>query len=243
MQEITASDFQLVSCQATLFTPDGDISVNKIIKELFPSFSNRFDGEPTVLPPVPEGAPLEIPRVIFESKSREWRCEFSPVRVNFFWRRTSTTDTSIDLVEFFHQAVDALVQYIEQLSPRVSRLAAVVTRFSPHKDPGLYLARHFCKEQWNEEPLNRPESFELHAHKRYKFPGGLEVNSWARCKTGKVSGNGNGKPIVLFEQDLNTLAVESKKIYFGEEKIRQFFSVVPSELDHILGLYYPSGSQ
>ena len=82
MERLTASSFELASCQATIFTPDGDLAVSKVMKDLYPSLATLFDGEPTILPPVPEGAPLEIPRIILESTSHEWRCELSPARVN-----------------------------------------------------------------------------------------------------------------------------------------------------------------
>ena len=48
MEELTASDFELASCQATVFTPDGDLSVSKVMKELYPSLASLFDGEPTI---------------------------------------------------------------------------------------------------------------------------------------------------------------------------------------------------
>ena len=215
MEELTASSFELASCQATVFTPDGDLAVSKVMRDLYPSLATRFDGEPTILPPVPEGAPLEIPRIILESTSHEWRCEFSPARVNVYWRRTKSTDACVALGNFLGKAVDILLQYAAQLSPRIARLAALATRFSVHEKPGLFLARHFCKDRWDKAPLNRPENFELHAHKRFTLASDFTVNSWARSKTGRLSGDGDEKLIVLFEQDLNTLAEAASEKEFG----------------------------
>ncbi len=239
MEELTASSFELASCQATVFTPDGDLAVSKVMKDLYPSLATRFDGDPTILPPIPEGAPPEIPRIILESTSREWRCEFSPARVNVYWRRTNFTKACVALGDFFQTAVEILLQYAAVLSPRIARLAALTTRFSPHEKPGLLLARHFCQDRWDEAPLNRPENFELHAHKRFMLASDFMVNSWARSKTGKLSGDGDEKLIVLFEQDLNTLAEEASKKRFGEEDIKKFFIAAAPELDSILRLYYP----
>ncbi len=240
MEELTSSSFELASCQATIFTPDGDLAVSKVMKQLYPSLATLFDGEPTILPPVPEGAPLEIPRIILESTSHEWRCEFSPARVNVYWRRTKSTGECGALGDFFGNAVEILLQYAAQLSPRIARLAALATRFSPHEKPGLFLARHFCKDRWDKAPLNRPENFELHAHKRFTLTSGFTVNSWARSKTGKLSGDGDDKLIVLFEQDLNTLLPEeASKKEFGEAEIKKFFLAAAPELDSILGLYFP----
>ncbi len=239
MEELTASSFELASCQATIFTPDGDLAVSKVMKDLYPSLATLFDGEPTILPPIREGAPLEIPRIIIESTSHEWRCEFSPGRVNVYWRRAKATGACIALGDFFGKAVEILLKYAAQLSPRIARLAALATRFSVHDKPGLFLARHFCKDRWDKAPLNRPESFELHAHKKFPLTSDFTVNSWARSKTGKLSGDGDDKRIVLFEQDLNTLAEDGPEKDFCAAEVKKFFGAAPSELDRILELYYP----
>ena len=214
MEQLTASSFELASCQATVFTPDGDLAVQ-------------------------EGAPLEIPRIILESTSQEWRCELSPARVNVYWRRAKSTGAGVALGDFFEEAARILLRYAALLSPRIARLAALATRFSVHEKPGLFLARHFCQDRWDKAPLNRPENFELHAHKRFTLTSGFTVNSWARSKTGKLSGDGDEKLIVLFEQDLNTLREEESKKEFGEVEIKKFFLASATELDSILGLYFP----
>ena len=136
MEILTASSFEIASCQATVFTPDGDLAVSKVMKDLYPSLATRFDGEPTILPPLPEGGPLEIPRITLESTSREWRCELSRARFDVYWRRTKSTEACVALGDFFRDAVEILRKYAAQLSPRIARLAALTTRFSPHETPG-----------------------------------------------------------------------------------------------------------
>ncbi len=239
MEELTASSFELASCQATVFTPDGDLAVSKVMRDLYPSLATRFDADPTILPPVPEGAPPEIPRIILESTSQEWRCELSPARINVYWRRPKSAEACVALGDFFEEAAKILLQYAALLSPRIARLAALTTRFSVHEKPGLLLARHFCKDRWDKAPLNRPENFELHAHKRFTLTSDFTVNSWAKSKTGKMSGDGDEKLIVLFEQDLNTLTDGAPAKGFSEAEVRKFFGAVSTELDSILGLYYP----
>jgi len=239
VEKLTADSFEIASCQATIFTPDGDLAVSKVMKDLYPSLAERFDGEPTILPSMPEGAPPEIPRIIFESTSQEWRCEFSPARINVYWRRTSSTEACVSLGDFFRDAVEILRNYAAQLSPRIARLAALTTRFSPHEEPGLFLAGHFCKDHWGKAPLDRPENFELHAHKRFTLASDFRVNSWARSKTGKLIGGRVEKVIILFEQDLNTIAEEAPEKDFSEAEVEKFFLAAAPELDRILKLYYP----
>jgi len=238
-QTITALSFELASCQATIFTPDGDLSVSRGMKDFYPAFASLFDGEPTVLPPMPEGAPPEIPRIILESGSHEWRCELSPARANVFWRRTKSTVTRVELGDFFQKAGTILLQYTDVMGARVGRVAALTTRFCEHETPGLFLARHFCKEKWDKAPLNRPENFELHAHKTFLLTSGVMVNSWARSKTGMLKSDASQQPIVLFEQDINTLAEGAPTKDFRKADTTSFFHAAGNALDTILGLYFP----
>jgi hypothetical protein len=238
MKTIAASSFQLASCQASVFTPDGGFSAAKIIKAFYSKHAALFDAEPTSLP-VPDEAPSEIPRVILESVSHEWKCQLSPVRGDLIWARTKSTSRQISLSEFFQQSASVLLDYVDALGTRVGRLAGLTTRFCEHDDPGKFLARHFCQQRWDEAPLNRPENFELHAHKKFLLAGEFQVNSWARNKTGLLAGEAPQKRVVLFEQDMNTLAEALAQRTFQREEIGRFLDAVATEADVILRLYYP----
>ena len=65
------------------------------------------------------------------------------------------------------------------------------------------------------------------------------VNSWARSKTGNLIEDKKKSRIILFEQDLNTLADEAKEKSFNFEDIALFFNQIIPELDNILNQYYP----
>ena len=238
MKQLTASDFELASCQASVFTPDGGFSAAKIVKLFYPQQEALFDANPTVLP-VPEDAPFGIPHIILESASHEWKCQLSPAKADVIWTRTKSTQTKLQLGEFFRKAGDVLLQYIGVLATRVGRVAGLATRFAEHEKPGEFLARHFCKERWDEKPLNRPENFELHAHKKFLLAGEFQVNSWVRNKTGVLAGEAAQKPIVLFEQDINTLAETVGDKSFQNDEIKHFLAAVTAEVDVILRYYFP----
>jgi hypothetical protein len=142
-------------------------------------------------------------------------------------------------------ALGVLLDYQRAMSARVGRLALVITRAAPRAQPAMLLSRHFCKERWYEAPrnlapLNRPENFELHAHKTFNLGGLLNVNSWIRNKTAFLGSTGAPQPIVLVEQDINTLADLTETTTFSEEQIQSFFGLALPEMDHILALYYPA---
>lgn len=241
VDKLTADAFRLVSCQAAIFTPEGDPSAAQVMQNVYPQVATFFDGEPVVLPPFPAGAPDVVPRLTLQSKSGEWRCDVSRARVDVRWRRPKHADEPIQLSAFFERAMEVLLTYHQKTGePRIDRLAGITTRMAECDNPGLFLARHFCKEQWKAAPLNRPENFELHAHKKFRMGDSFDVNSWARSKTGSFETSAKVQPIVVFEQDLNTPPGQPGDRKVEEEELRKFFKVVVVELDKILGLYYPS---
>jgi len=240
LREISATDFSLALCQASLFTPDEEFSTAKIMKSLLPRWLERFDADPMMLP-YEQGMPQELPRIILKSRTDAWHCDIASVRINLAWRRPKSAAVATPTLEsFYNESVTFLSDYVRLLECRVARIAAVIHRYAVHDKPGLLLASHFCKDRWLERPFNRPDQFELHAHKRFRLPGQqFEVNSWVRSKTGFLSNGDQRRPIVLVEQDLNTLAEESDKHSYSESDIHDFFATAIPEFDSILKLYYP----
>lgn len=238
MSSITRANFEVVACQATAFTPDYELSARGFLRELYPEWADLFDDEPQSIPPLP-ALPREVPRITLQSRSREWKCEIASGRINLHWQQREGPAERIGLETFFSRVSALLVRYQRSINDRIGRLSAVVTRFAEQESPGLFLARHFCHERWETAPLNRPEGFELSAHKVFLMGNSFNVNSWARNKTGTRTVNGKSKPIVVFEQDINTLVPEAETRDFAADEIKNFYELATTELDFILGLYYP----
>lgn len=240
VEELTAKDFGLTLCQAVLFTPEAAISAKRLLPILLPKWGERFDAEPVALPSVPD-APVETPRLIFQDSLHEWRCLIAPTRIDITWNKATPKSSAPGLGDFFSSSVALLNDYREIANPRIGRIAAVIARHAPTSQPGLFLARHFCHKHLLSNALKRPESFELHARKTYTLAGKFRVNSWIRNKTGIIPVE-NQQPIVLVEQDLNTLAEDTEERAFSAVESSEFFAAVSSEFDNILELYYPSAS-
>jgi hypothetical protein len=231
-----AGDFAVASCHATLFTPEAEVSSTRFVTTIFAEWANRFDADPTLIP-LPDGVPKEFPKIILESRNKEWRCEVASARISLFWRRPKSDTEGIGVSDFYRTAIPMLARYREFVASPVRRLAALVNRYALTDDPGQYLARHFCQERWLNAPFNRPENFELHAHKLFKLTEDLSVNSWVRNKTAKLVDT--NQPIVLVEQDLNTPEAQAE-CEFSEAGIGHFFEAASIEFDTILNLYYPA---
>ncbi len=233
---ISAHDFALATCQATIFTPDEEVSAVKVIKGLLPRWLDKFDSEPIILP---TPGPREVPKVILQSSTGAWRCEVGSERINIFWQRLKSDLPVLSMSEFFAEATRLFLDYRQAIQPRVGRLAAVITRYALQQSPGLFLSRHFCQEKWHSAPLNRPQSFELHVHKQFLMANQFQVNSWVRSKTGTLQQENAPQEIVLVEQDLNTASEGMESRSYDMDEMRRFFEVVIPEFDTILNLYFP----
>jgi len=236
MDTIDSSKFKISILQATIFTPDHDFTTSQVMSKFYPKITDVFDADPEVVPDV-VGFPLEVPRITIKNKLKSFRLEIAPVRINFFGRAIKEDSDQLD--DFFKKAINLFCQFYDIIECRIGRLAAVRTVYLQHDNPGIFLARHFCKDIWDEAPLNRPENFELHAHKVYNFEDIFRVNSWARSKTGHLTTKEKKSRILLFEQDINTLAEEAGKKSFNTDGVKKFFSAVTSEFQNILNLYFP----
>ena len=104
MDMLTLKDFRLASCQATLFTPDEEVSSVKLLKGLLPQWAQRFDADPVSVPAV-EGIPREVPRVTFRSTSGAWQCNIASARIDLFWRKPRIETPEPTLAQFFTEAM------------------------------------------------------------------------------------------------------------------------------------------
>lgn len=231
------SEFVTASIQATLFTPGLTFVSSKILGAALKEWGDRFNSAPISIPSPPD-MPLEIPRIMLQSENGQYKLELAPARANLFWFRKVET-YEINMADFLDSSGTILCDYIKIVNGKAGRIAAVVNRFFKEPTPGLFLARHFCKDQWQTAPFNRPESFEIHAHKRYLLADAYNINSWVRCKTGIAGKPPHQEPIILVEQDINTIPEETEIREFSSEEIKRFFHILPEEFDSVLSLYFP----
>jgi hypothetical protein len=206
---------------------------NKILGDLMSKFSDTFDGDTTVIP-LPSDAPAEIPRLTLLSSDNKIKMEIAVNRLNLFSYRKED-GANIDEDSFFDLCFRVLKEYIGCTTAKVGRLALVIVKFLEDSDPGLTLARHFCKDELVVEPFNRPEDFEIHSRKKYKLED-VNINSWVRCKSAILMKD--NVPIILVEQDINTLAEELKNNEFDMDQICSFVATAAKEQKSILDKYF-----
>lgn len=240
MIEVTSSDFALAACQATYFTPGRVAPAKKLLfSGAFKDWLELFDGEPALLP---EGAPPDVPWIILRSRLGNWECRIASARIDIFWRRQAFTENEFQVPAEFHSQVSKRLEgYVAFSQASVGRVGTVVTWMAPHPRPGLWLSRHFCKTEWHAAPLNRPQSFEIHAHKVFRLSKHHMVNSWVRCKTALRQQQEVEESIILVEQDVNTVADPHR--FFQADERADFFNAAYKEIPAILRLYFPNRNE
>lgn len=227
--------FRIATLRAVAFITDSKLEAKTVLRRLPEKWMERFNGEYLLIPPF-DDAPPELPILLLRSHAKDDQCAFSSISVDFRHspRNPDLTQSDDLLKTFYSDACDYLLELPIVLDCELTRVGAVVTRYARLDQPGLTLAKHFCKAEMLHSPLNRPESFELHAHKLYSAMG-RSVNSWVRVKTGKVNSN---EDAVLVEQDINTPSVGRQGLTM--DAAREFFQIVPSEMEEILSKYFKS---
>lgn len=221
--------------QATVFTPNFTFSTGEVFKKLINMEDNIFDGDPFMLP-LPAEAPIELPRIILESKDKRYKFEMSPVRMNFFQNKID--DQPLNSDEFSSQVISLMNNLLGSLEVECNRVAMVIDRISLNDNAAENISSHFCKNEFLEEPIDRPSEFEIHSLKKFSFIDTFDVNSWVRIKSGRLKKeDGIIRPMINVHQDINTTSETTKT--FNETEIRTFFKNVYDEFDKILKLYIP----
>lgn len=229
-----AKDFKFLQLQVSIFTPTLLFSSGHIFKDIMAKYAELFDGEPLSIPLPPE-VPKEIPRITFQSSDKKLKLEISESRANFY-RYLQEGETDIGQAEFLETVYKVFNDYIKSTSAKVGRMAVVAIKYIEGENPAKLLAGHFCKENFIEEPFNRPENFELHSHKRY-VADEFDINSWVRCKTGRLKKE--NKPIITVQQDINTLSENLDNEEFNLALIKKFVEMANNEHKEILKKYFP----
>ena len=232
---LTSNAFRLMAVQAVIFTPDhGSFSQSSALATLLGRYSQRFNGPVQALP-LPEDVPAEVPRILLRSSDQAWSLQAGPARIDSFWHLRDLSSAAPD--DVVARCVEVLAHYVESTHTTAARLAVVITRASQVPEPARLLVSHFCNEESQQRLFRDSVNFEIHNHKRHLLPGGPEVNSWVRCKTGHLSVS--EAPVLLVEQDVNTVEEIAYPNQFDPQGISDYFQRAAAETDSILQVYFP----
>jgi len=234
VDRVLARDFTVTRVQASAFFASDDFRPGAILGDLLREWGSVYDAEPVSIP-LPPGVPGDVPSVILSSKDASLHAELARERVNLSWQKQG--DAVVDMKDIYPVFADRIDFIASRGNAPIGRLAAFIIRRAAHPQPGMSLAQQFCREEYLNGSLTRPEGFELHAHKVFKLYDDLQVNSWVRVKT--AQGIDQRYSHIVVEQDINSLAEELSSRRFPKQGIAEFFDQVSAESETIFRLYFP----
>lgn len=241
-----ADQFRILRCQVSFYTPGmGQFKANRTLAWLLSQYMHVFDGDSATVP-VPEAVPasIEIPRIILKSIDGKHRLHCGPAKFDLVLETDCISDAEFS--SFLNQAAGIGSAYLKKFQLDAGRIACVVNRAFNDSNPAATLSTHFCKDEWIKGPLNRPEDFELHAHKTFRYRDLFTINSWMRCSCAFLNdddGKVTPQRVILVRQDFNSLSEELNDRSFTDEELNVFLSGVPEEMLKVLDLYFPRRSQ
>ena len=223
--------FSLAQVQAALFTPGFQFTPQKMASHLMEAHSQNFEGQHLILG-LPPGAPPNMPRFYLGNDQTRYRLQSTPERVDFFGVSSEVT-MPVDVSAALKIATEVLCDYAEYGRCVVGRMACILAHVLPTEAPGQAIASQFCRRDWVERAFPRVGDFEVHAHQRLVLQSGLTVNAWIRSKSAVLhSGAGvlaTAVPVIMVEQDINTLHEELAKHDFASDVIASFFEQTVSQ--------------
>lgn len=238
---ISPADFAIYGMQTSAFLLDATIRPASVLVQVLQRYGDIYDGEPISVP-MPAQVPTEIPSVILASSDNALRIEVARSQVSLYWYRVEEA-APVSLEELSAAFADRLATICEQTDGPVGRLGIVVTRRASLDNPGRVLASKYCRDRWiaDDGALNRPEGFELHAHKVFNLTPTVLVNSWMRIRT--AQDDEQVYRYVVVQQDINTLAEELMKRNFTRSDIAAILIAAARESEITLAKYFPSDGE
>ncbi len=195
----------------------------EVAQNLNKATKNLFSGEQTILP-IPDDAPVEIPRIILGDKNKMFHCHISPKRLEFFLRQKKGENKKLEEVQddFLTQLANIARAVKTELRVKVERMGIVVnSAVFPEESPVDFLMKKFLKSGTIVDPR------ELNLNFLHKFAlGEFKVNRWHRFRCLSPEGKETLEEAnaLLIETDINT--VSEMKYDFSAEQIPAFCSQV-----------------
>lgn len=225
------------SIQLVLFSPS--IVISDMLKAgvtIREKYLNVLDGEPVILP-IPEDAPVEIPRIQMSSKDKTYNLSISKTRVDLIFKYKRDELNNVFPVPGLFENFLSMFQYLkDDLSAKVTRLA-IVAHWILELHSGSS-AEHLLTKYINKEaPLARPRELEIHCLTR-EILSNIEANKWTRIRSAHEVSAPYEDRLISFLLDINTLAENAYD--FKKESIKAFLEdsvrVMKSTLESHLSL-------
>ena len=206
------------SAQIAYFLGSIDLSDRLKVAELIKKeLGDILDGTPTILP-IPDDAPLEIPRVIFPSKNNEFVCNVAVNRFDFI-QKVPDEKNGIEFKLFKEELSKRVTKLnkllFEELKATGNRLGLILNYNAIPKEGGL----NFLKKIYLGS--SKDISTELQLHKLTQGTiGDMKINNWIRLVASNKQLAAGDRLVVI--SDINTS--QSEKYALTKDTTEKFFA-------------------
>lgn len=207
------------SAQIAYFLGSIDLSDRLKVAELIKKeLGYILDGTPTILP-IPDDAPLEIPRIIFPSKNNEFVCNVAVNRFDFI-QKLPNEKNGIELKLFKEELAKRVTKLnklvFEELKATGNRLGLILNYNAIPKEGGLNLLKKVYLGSLQDI------STEVQLHKLTQGTiGDMKINNWIRLVASKKQlATGENQLVVI--SDINTY--QSEKYVLTKDTAESFFT-------------------
>jgi len=233
------SEYRVVKYKASIFTPN--LLVQdwlKFFNAIVALLKDKLTGTPIILP-VPNNAPISIPRFQFISEDQKWQLSVSLERTDInFVDSDILMDSSISDEEFLKVAAEFFYKYKLIQDIHIQRLAFITERIRPDERATSRILSEFANKDLmlKGKPFHEVSKFEIHSLKTYDWSG-YHINSWIRIKSLDFVAD-KIVPVMMIQNDLNTLSFEKDpKKDFSAQEIEDYFLKINDHLLDILRKY------
>lgn len=199
--------FGFEALQVAIFTRSLDLTDKLEVAQALRKLKTiNFEGEPTIFP-LPEDAPLEIPRIILKSKDNSFALNISPIRTDLIFQSQKSAESDLpngELSTIEKQIIPTILEVFEILSKNfsanVSR-AAVIAKIIAKLDMS---SKEFLQKTYIQKMTTTPYEIKTHFLFKEKL-GDFQINKWKRLETLRNKKNLEDDSALLFALDINTL--------------------------------------
>lgn len=206
------------SAQMAFFLGSIDLSDRLRVAEIIRhEMGDVLDGAPTILP-IPEDAPLGIPRVIYPSKDNKFVCNVAVNRFDFIYNLPNG-QTGIEIKDFRKELLTRVIKLnkllFDELKVTSNRLGLILNYNVLPKEGGL----NFLKNNYLGNPKDIAVELQFHKLTQGAIKG-MNVNNWIRLVASKkqlITGENH----LLVISDVNTY--QKEKYNVTKEVTTSFF--------------------
>ena len=226
---------QLIKQQISFFVPSVFYgNLQNVLKYFMEKSGSILDAQPIILP-LPEGAPVEIPKFIMRSKDNTKDLQFKVNRIDMALVKPYEVGVSeSERKTFEDNAIAWILPFAKEFRVLIDRVGVAIQRAlipEGSTTPSEFISQKYCKQDFLDQPFRHAKSFGIHCLKKYNYLG-HDINSWVRIQTLDILPS--MQKVVGVLNDLNHLP---QKTSLTEEGIKSFIKGTNDESLQILKFY------